>query len=125
MAGSNDVARRSSSPIRFLAHHPIRSVLILLPPGIAAMLAIDAALGSRAEFYNAVHLLQAWRSVLTGGSVADAPTFLVGQEELGEPAAMAIGTGLLVMEPAVLLAILVLPASAIARWLVRRRENRP
>jgi hypothetical protein len=98
-----------------MIEHPWRTVLRLLPVGIAVMLAVDLALGSAAEYYNAVHLIQAWAEVLSGGSVAMAPTFIVNQAGLGGAAAMVIGTVLLFVEPLVLLVLVVVPISHLAR----------
>ena len=112
-------AGRASRAFAYVSRHPWRTVAWLLPLGVGLMLAIDLALGSNAEYYNAVHLVEAWLEVLTGGSGSDAPAFIMNQTDLGSHLAMAIGTGLLVVEPAVGLALLVLPVSLVSRRLSR------
>jgi hypothetical protein len=110
---------RLSSAISFLRDHPVRTTLRLLPLGIAVQLTTDWALGATAEYFNAFALLQAWGRMLTGGAVSDGATFLTGQAGLGNPLSMVLGTILLPLEPAVFLALLVLPAWAIARRISR------
>lgn len=106
---------RVSNAVAFVAMHPWQTVLRLLPLGVAAVLTVDAALGTTAEYYNATHLIRAWLAILSGGSAADAPAFLLNQADLGDPLAMAIGSVLLILEPALVLALVVLPASFLAR----------
>lgn len=111
--------RPISGTVHGVAFQPGRTVLRLLPLGVAALLVVDFALGDAAEYFNAVHLVHAWTEVLTGGSIAGTSAFIIGQAQLGDPLALSLGTILLIVEPAVVLAIIVVPASFVARRLVR------
>lgn len=97
-------------------------VLRLLPLGVAAMVAVDAVLGESAEYFNATKLLQAWGSVARGHGLGG-NTFVFGQEQMSDAAALAAGSALFVLEPALVLAALVYGGSAVAR-LVRARSAR-
>lgn len=104
-----------SGPLADVAAHPWRVVARLLPIGIALLIAVDFALGEVAEYFNAAHLMEAWAEVVSGGSLAGAPEFIANQEVLGAPLALALGTGLLIVEPAAVLALAILPLSFLAR----------
>lgn len=110
-------ADRVSRSLATLARHPIKVVVALLPLGIVAMVLIDLALGATAEYFNAAHLIEAWAQVIGGGSVFDAPQFVMNQVNLGAAPSLLLGTALLIVEPGVALAALILPAS----WIARRR----
>ena len=58
----------------------------------AIKMAVDLALGSTAEYFNAVHLVAAWATVITGGDVSSVPAFLAGQSSLGAPVVVASGS---------------------------------
>lgn len=109
--------RRARTPaaLSAVAENPGKTVLRLLPMGVAILLAVDLALGATAEYFNAVHLVQAWVVVISGGSVSSVPAFLAGQTLLGAPVAMSLGTALLFLEPAAFLALVVYPTSFAAR----------
>lgn len=102
-----------------IAAHPWRTVVRLVPVGIAVMLGIDAALGAGAEYFNAWHLVEAWGRVLTGGSIEAGATFLMHQDAMPAATALAIGTGVLFVQPAVALAAIVAPVS----YNLRRRHR--
>ena len=94
-----------------------RTIIIgLLPIGMAAMVAIDRVLGDRAEYFHAGRLLTAWEHTIRGRELDGAP-FLVGQEQLGDPLALTVGSGLFVLEPLVVLTALVMVGDAVARGL--------
>lgn len=97
-----------------------RIVLRLLPAGIAAMLVIDRMLGDSAEYFHALRLVEAWGQVLTDGGIDLGHEFIAGQGTLGNGVALAIGTTLFIVEPAVGLALLVGPAV----WISRRVQAR-
>lgn len=99
-----------------------RLVLGLLPLGMAVMVAVDSVLGESAEYFNATRLLGAWSSVVRGRGLGE-HTFVVGQDEMGDALALAAGSALFVLEPAVVLAALVYGGSTLAR-LARGRRAR-
>ena len=93
-----------------------RLVMRLLPAGVAAMLVVDWMLGDAAEYYDAFGLVQAWGQVITTGGIEAGHEFIMGQSSMGAAASLAVGTVLLVVEPAVALAALVLRPSGCAEW---------
>ena len=97
-------------------------VLKLLPLGMAAMVAVDSVLGDRAEYFHATRLLGAWSNTVRGRGLGE-HTFVVGQEQMGDALSLAAGTGLFVLEPAVVLAALVYGGSSVSR-LLRGRSAR-
>jgi hypothetical protein len=107
--------RPAPSALSTVAEHPGKMVLRLLPMGIGIMLVVDLALGATAEYFNAVHLVHAWATLISGGSVSSVPAFLAGQTSLGAPVAMSLGTALLFLEPAAFLALVVYPISFFAK----------
>jgi hypothetical protein len=109
--GTYRMTRRAGS-------RPARTVLVLLPVGVAVMVAVDALLGPSAEYFNALGLLKAWGGVVRGHGVQH--HFLAGQDRLGDAASMGLGTVLFVVEPALVLSVLVLGTSALARPFRRR-----
>ena len=115
MTAHPPIATGLSGAVTFLSGHPFQVILLLLPLGVGVMLGVDALLAERAEYFNAWYLVDAWHAVLTGTPIPDAQAFIVGQESLGNPLALGLGTILLFAEPAVVLAIIVVPASLILR----------
>ena len=109
---------------RPLIERPGPLVLRLLPVGIGVQLIIDWLMGSSAEYFNAAHLLQAWAGVVAGGEIPHDVTFLIGQESLGGPVSLGIGTVVFFAQPALLLAAIIFPASALRRRRRRRTELR-
>ena len=99
---------------------PSKVVLKLLPVGIAAMLVIDWMLGDAAEYFHALRLVEAWGQVIADGGIEVGHEFIAGQDSMGNPLALAVGTGLLIVEPAVGLALIVYPAM----WVARRVRGR-
>ncbi len=98
-------------------------VLRLLPMGMAVMVAVDAALGDTAEYFNATSLLRAWGSIIRGRGVGG-HTFIHGQEQLGDALSMGIGSAIFVLEPALVLTALVFGGSAVARVVRGQEPNR-
>jgi len=102
---------------RHLRDHPGSVVLWLLPFGIAIQLTIDWVLGLSAEFFNAAYLLQAWGHLITSGTIPGGLQFITGQSALGVGPALAVGTTVFFVQPAIVLAVIIYPASrAIARF---------
>jgi len=115
LVATNTSAHRVERVREHVRRHPWRTVVWLLPIGIAVMLAVDAALGAGAEYFNAVHLARAWGEVLSGNSIGDAPAFLKGQSHLAAPLAVGIGTALVVAEPLIVVIAIVVPVSRVLR----------
>ena len=115
-----------AQPLRSIADcvaaNPWRTVAAALPLGIAIMLGVDAALGADAEYFNAWNLLGAWTQVLTGGSIESSGQFIMNQDSMSSAIALAIGTGVLILEPAIVLAALIWPTSLILRRSRQARE---
>lgn len=98
-----------------VAAHPWRSVARALPFGIAIMLGVDAVLGADAEYFNAWNLIGAWGRVLTGGAVDAGGPFIVNQESISGAVALAAGTAVLFLEPAIALTAVIWPVSRVLR----------
>ncbi|MCP4957798.1 MAG: hypothetical protein GY925_00875 [Actinomycetia bacterium] len=115
----------TSATVPIQRHHapgptPYRWVLRLLPAGMTLMVWIDHRLGESAEYFDAWELLQAWGGVLAGDGLGG-HSFLAGQDHLGDPLSLAIGSTLFVLEPAIALAMVVFGGSMIRRVATRPR----
>ena len=104
---------------------PGRIVVCLVPAGTAIMLVVDGVLGDAAEYYHALRLVEAWWQVFADGGIAPGHHFIIGQEAMGDGLSLAVGSALLVVEPAIALAMVVYPASWATRRLrsLRRRQR--
>jgi len=95
----------------------------LLPVGMATMVWIDHRLGESAEYFNAYDLLRSWGGVLTG----DGPgghSFLIGQDHLGAPLSLGLGSAVFVLEPAIALTAIGFVGAAISRAITRASGGR-
>ena len=99
---------------RVTALGPRRLVLRLLPLGMGVMVAVDTVLGESAEYFNASSLLKAWGSAIQGRGVGG-HSFIAGQEQMGSALSMGVASALFILEPALILSVLLLGGSAIAR----------
>ena len=110
-----------NTPVRStLRDRPWLIVAALLPAGIATVIGVDWMLGDVAEFFNGFGLLEAWGQVLDNGGVDAGHRFIVGQEAMGTPLALMVGSVALVVEPVLVLAALVFGARVLTRRPRRR-----
>lgn len=91
------------------------------PVGMAAVVAVDSVLDERAEYFDAASLLRAWADVFRGDGRGH-HVFLLGQERLGDGPSLLLGTTLLAVEAALLVAAVTTGWSVAARVRARRRR---
>lgn len=101
--------------LQFAERAPVRLGLGIAGSALAVQMAVDAALGPVAEYFNAWYVLCAGYESLLGGG-AQAVPFLTGQERLG---ALALPVALL------LLALQPLHIASALVALLRRLQFRP
>lgn len=79
------------------ADHPWVMLLILAAIALAAQVAIDAAMGDVAEYFNAARVFAAWGELLAGRDPSNIK-FMMGQQHLGV-LALPAGTLVLLVQP--------------------------
>jgi hypothetical protein len=99
---------------RVAALGPLTLVLRLLPLGMGVMVTVDMVLGESADYFNASSLLKAWGSAIQGRGI-EGHSFIAGQEQMGSALSMSVASALFIVEPALILSVLLLGGSAIAR----------